>query len=237
MIVAIQQPEHLPWTGFFNKMVQCDLFVYLDNVQFKKRYLENRNKVKTKDGIKWLTVPVFTKGEYTQNINEVIVDNGSNWKKKYKGLLEHTYKKSNYWDDIQDIVFPCLEVQPEKLVDLNLALIERCQDYLQIETPTILASSLVLDQFSGGDLILEICSKTGADIYISGPDGRNYLQFDKFLNIGTSIVYHDFIHPAYPQMYDGFTSHLSILDLIANCGPDSRDFVKNCYTQNVYNGK
>ena len=89
--MAIQQPEHLPWVGFFNKMSQCDLFVYLDNVQFKKRYFENRNKVKTNDGIKWLTVPVFTKGKYTQNINEVIVYNEPKWKKKYIDLLEYLY--------------------------------------------------------------------------------------------------------------------------------------------------
>ena len=74
MFIAIQQPEHLPWIGFFNKMVQCDLYVYLDNVQFKKRYFENRNRIKTKDGVKWLTVSVWSKGQYTQKINEVIID-------------------------------------------------------------------------------------------------------------------------------------------------------------------
>ena len=68
MIVAIQQPEHLPWIGFFNKMIQCDLFVYLDNVQFKRRYFENRNRIKTNDGIKWHTVPVNSKGKYSQKI-------------------------------------------------------------------------------------------------------------------------------------------------------------------------
>jgi hypothetical protein len=237
MIVAIQQPEHLPWIGFFNKMAQCDLFVYLDNVQFKKRYFENRNKVNAKDGIKWLTVPVFTKGKYTQNINEVIVNNELDWKKKYTGLLEYAYKKSNYWIDIKNIVFPCLDVNTEKLIDLNLALVERCRNYLQIETPTLLASTLDVDQFSGSDLIFEICLKTGADIYISGPDGRNYLQCDNFFNMGMSIIYHGFIHPAYPQIYGDFTSHLSILDLIANCGPDSRSIVKNCYIQNINDGK
>ena len=235
MIVAIQQPEHLPWMGFFNKMAQCDLFVYLDNVQFKKRYFENRNKVKTNDGIKWLTVPVYTKGKYTQNISEVIINNELDWRKKYKGLLEYTYKKSNYWIDIKNIVFPCLKVKLEKLVDLNLALIERCQDYLQIETPTISASSLDLDQFSGSDLILEICLKLKADIYLSGPDGRNYLKLNEFQNNGINVVFHDFEHPVYPQLFGDFISHMSIIDFISNCGLESAKIVKNCYLLSANN--
>jgi len=74
MNTAIQQPEHIPWIGFFNKMAQCDLFVYLDNVQFKKRYFENRNKVISNGEVLWLTVPVVTKGLQTQTICDVKID-------------------------------------------------------------------------------------------------------------------------------------------------------------------
>ena len=80
MNIAIQQPEHIPWIGFFNKMVQCDSFVYLDNVQFKKRYFENRNKVKGKSETLWLTVPVTSKGLYSQNLCDVQIDNDQAWK-------------------------------------------------------------------------------------------------------------------------------------------------------------
>ena len=229
MIVAIQQPEHLPWIGFFNKMAQCDKFVFLDNVQFKKRYFENRNKVKTNDGNKWLTVPVSTKSKYAQNINEVIIDNESNWKKKYIGLLEYAYKKSNYWAEIKNIVTPCLDIKTKRLIDLNLSIIERCQDYLQIETPTISASSLDLDQFSGSNLILKICLKLKADIYLSGPDGRNYLKNEEFNRNSIKILYHDFKHPTYPQLFGDFASHMSIIDLIANMGSKSSQIIKECY--------
>jgi len=119
MMVVIQQPEHLPWIGFFNKMAQCDLFVYLDNVQFKKRYFENRNKIKAEDGIKWITVPIYSKGKYTQNINQVVIDNESRWTKKYMGMIERTYKKSPFWNDVKSIVYPCLEQKYSKLVMLT----------------------------------------------------------------------------------------------------------------------
>ena len=229
MMVVIQQPEHLPWIGFFNKMAQCDLFVYLDNVQFKKRYFENRNKIKAEDGIKWITVPIYSKGKYTQNINQVVIDNESRWTKKYMGMIERTYKKSPFWNDVKSIVYPCLEQKYSKLVDANLSLIDKCKKYLMIETTTVLASNLEVDDFTGSDLNLEICIKTKADIYISGPDGRDYLDIDGFNQKGIKIVYHDFEHPVYPQLFDGFVSHMSIIDLIANMGPKSSHIVRECY--------
>lgn len=229
MIVAIQQPEHLPWIGFFNKMAHVDKYVYLDNVQFKKRYFENRNKIKTKDGIKWITVPVNTKEKYHQQIKDVEINNSEKWKKKYIGAIEHGYKKTPFWSDVREIVFPCLEKDVVRLVDLNIMLIERCREYLDIKTPTILSSSLEVDSFSGSEIILNICIQAGAKTYMSGPDGRGYLKSEEYEAHGIRIVFHDFEHAEYPQMNEGFDSHLSVIDIIANLGPGSSALIKNCY--------
>jgi len=229
MIVAIQQPEHLPWIGFFNKMAQSDLFVYLDNVQLKKRYFENRNRIKTYDGIKWLTVPVNSKGKYSQKIKDVSIDSGTSWERKYKGRLELAYRKSRFWDDIKSIVFPCLEQEYNKLIDLNLSLIDKCREYLKIETTTALASSLEVDRFTGSDIIFQICIKTDGTTYISGPDGRNYLKHEDFNEEGVKVKYHDFKHPVYNQLFGDFLSNMSIIDLIANMGPKSSHIVRECY--------
>ena len=228
MNIAIQQPEHLPWIGFFNKMSQCDLFVYLDNVQFKKRYFENRNKVMNDGEVLWLTVPVVTKGLQTQTICEVQIDYDQAWQKKYKGRLEHAYGKLSTWEDIKKITFPPLEKSFEKLVDLNLALINNIRDYLGIDTPTARASKMSCKNLRGSDLILEICSQSNTRTYISGPDGKNYLESEKFIKKEIEIVYHEFQHPEYPQMVDGFVSHLSVLDLIANHGEKSLDVINVC---------
>ena len=228
MNVAIQQPEHIPWIGFFNKMAQCDLFVYLDNVQFKKRYYENRNKISGKAEILWLTVPVPSKGLYTQKLCDVQIDNSQAWKKKYKGRLEHIYGKYPFWSDLKAIVYPPLDKSFERLVNLNLALIDNIREYLEIDTPTTLASEMPCEDLKGSDLILEICVRSKAKLYTSGPDGKNYLESEKFLKKGMEIVYHNFEHPEYPQMGEAFTSHLSVLDLIANCGGKSRSFINTC---------
>jgi hypothetical protein len=228
MNLAIQQPEHIPWIGFFNKMIQCDLFVYLDNVQFKKRYFENRNKILGTAEILWLTVPVVSKGLYTQKLCEVQIDNDQVWKKKYKGRLEHVCGKYPFWNDLKEIVYPPLDKSFERLVDLNLALINNIREYLEIDTPTVLASEMSCEDLKGSDLILEICSRANADLYISGPDGISYLESEKFLKNRIEIVYHDFQHPEYPQLGKEFTSHLSVLDLIDNCGKNSIGFINTC---------
>jgi len=229
MIVAIQQPEHIPWLGFFSKMVQCDLFVYLDNVQFKKRYFENRNKIRGRDNALWLTVPVGSKGLYAQKLCDVKIDNSQAWKKKYTGRLEYSYGQLPFWSELKKIIYPCLDKSISKLVDLNLSLIDSIRDYLGIDTPTVQSSKMPCKDLKGSDLILEICSQTSAKVYISGPNGTNYLKSEKFQKNGIEIVYHNFEHPEYPQMGEDFISHLSVFDLIANCGKKSLDIINACH--------
>jgi hypothetical protein len=235
MNVAIQQPEHVPWIGFFNKMAQCDLFVYLDNVQFKKRYFENRNKINGAKEILWITVPVASKGLYTQKLCAVQIDNGQAWKKKYKGRLEQVYGKYPFWNELKEIIYPSLDTPFEKLADLNHSLIDSVREYLGIDTSTALASEMTCKDFNGSDLILEICVQSKAKRYTSGPDGVNYLESEKFMNNGIEIVYHDFEHPVYPQMGKAFHSHLSVLDLIANCGRKSLDFINTSKEKDTKN--
>jgi hypothetical protein len=218
MKVAIQQPEHLPWMGFFDKMSKCDLFIYLDSVQFKKRYFENRNKIRGWDGWRWLGVPVLTKGRFTQKINEVEIDDSGNWDGKYLETLRRSYAKTPEFDALFPDIERVIRGQHGKLLDLNLALIDVLRRHMGIDTPTALASEIVPSKIlKGGDLILKLCEEVDADSYISGPDGKNYLRLDDFENARIKLEYHDYNHPLYRQMHgDDFISHLSSVDFIFN---------------------
>ena len=208
MRVAIQQPEHAPWLGFFNKLCLCDLFVLLDNVQFKRRYFENRNKIKDFDGkSRWLTVPVRSKGHLDQKINSVVIDEPNRWKKKYLGGLENAYKSSPYWEDLKGIAVEIIEGSSKLLIELNERIISKVAKYFDIKTPIVRASSYQVCSFSGSDLILEICKQVNAEKYISGPDGRNYLRAGDFKSNGIEVQYHDFRHPEYEQGPGDFLSH------------------------------
>lgn len=225
-VVAIQQPEHAPWIGFFNKMAQCDLFVYLDHVQFKKRYFENRNRLKTRHGVQWFTVPVLTKGKYRQRIRDVRIDNTVRWLDKYKGVLMHAYGGAPFWRELRDVVWPALDGRVDMLSDLNVALIEAIKAYLNISVAVVRASSMCLGILAGSDLILAICERVGAGVYISGPDGRRYLDTNAFRQDGIGVLYHEYDHPIYPQRFGDFASYMSVFDLIAHCGPESGDIVR-----------
>lgn len=229
MIISIQQPEHLPWIGFFNKMAQCDKFVLLDHVQFKKNYFENRNRIKTANGPMWLTVPVKLTGRFGQTMREVEVADNSVWITKYLKTIEQTYGRAPYFKDVRETVFPVFETEPKMLFDINRGLIEALAAYLEINTERLFSSTMQLGDARKADLILEICKNAGAKTYISGPDGRNYLNLGHFQDAGIKVVYHDFTHPVYPQRNGDFASHMSVIDLIANSGPDSRNIVRDCY--------
>ena len=227
MIVAIQQPEHLPWLGFFDKMSKCDVFALLDNVQFKKRYFENRNKIRTKDGWHWITVPVVTKSRYTQLIDQVEIDNTSHWRKKCWSSIATSYQKAPHFNRYRSLFEDIYTREWSMLVDLNVSIIELMAGILGIKTKLVSTSDLETGDSRGSDLIFEICRALNATTYISGPDGRNYLDVGKFAENGIELVFHDYEHPAYKQMHEPFISHRSAIDLLLNCGEESLSILRN----------
>ena len=99
MKVAVHQPQYLPWIGYFDKIIKSDCFVFLDKVQYKHREFQNRNKIRSKDGWMWLTVPVISKGKGRQSIDEVEIDNSLDWQKDHCRSLQVCYGKSEYFDE------------------------------------------------------------------------------------------------------------------------------------------
>jgi hypothetical protein len=219
MIVAIHQPEFFPWLGFFDKMRRADRYVVLDIVQFKKRYFENRNRIKLNSSPHWITVPVQTKGKFYQKIYEVKIASDAKWQRKMYNTICHAYQRSPYFhrykDEIESLI--CRECY-EFLIHFNLAIIQWFRKVFNIQTPIFLASELSVHQFSSSRLILEICRQMEATHYLCGSSGKNYLNLNDFNDFGIEIVFQNFKHPLYPQVGDGFISYLSSLDYILNCG-------------------
>ena len=224
--ISIQQPEYFPWLGFFDKLQQVDKVVFLDSVQFKKRYFENRNKVRTYQGWAWINTPVKTKGRYTQKIMDVEINNAYPWQKKIVSTIKHNYKKAPYWGDFGESLCKLISRPYELLVDLNISVILFLMEKLGIEHKWCLSSSLST-KYSGSDLILEICRKMNATDYLSGRDGRAYIKENAFIKSGIHVHYQDFTHPVYEQFHGGFVDGMSIIDLLFNHGPESVNIIKN----------
>lgn len=224
MIVTIHQPEHLPWPGFFHKMANADLYVCLDDVQFKKNNFQNRNRLVSAHGdVFWLTVPLKF-GPLSQKINEkVIVD--TEWKFKYLRNISHAYSRARfyekYYPELEQIVIQC----DSSLVKLNLSLIGWFRKSLDIRTPISFSSELDLSR-KKSDLILEICCLLGADKYLSGPSGIEYLDINSFHRKGVDVLFHEFKPPIY-QSNGKIFSGLSTLDLLMTHGLNSMEIINN----------
>ncbi|MFC1814702.1 WbqC family protein [Thermodesulfobacteriota bacterium] len=220
MIVAIHQPQYLPWIGYFDKMQKADAFCYLDNVQYKKNEWQNRNRIKTSQGWQWVTVPVQYR--FPQKINEVTINNAVEWRRKHFQALISNYGKAPFFKDYIEFFEQAYLQNWEFLSDLNIYLVEYIREKLDMgNNRTVTASSLSLSD-DPTERLIDICEALGGDIYLSGRDGFNYMNLKRFKDRGVKVIAQDFNHPLYPQCFGEFQTHLSVVDLLFNCGPDSK---------------
>jgi len=225
MIVTIHQPEHMPWLGFLDKIASADLFVVLDTVQFRKNYFQNRNRIRTDGGSAWLTVPV--RRPLLVPIAEVRIDFDDRRRRRYVNLLESSYRRAPYFEELWPAVHELLDVPGDLLVPLNLRIIRFLLEQLGIATPLVLASELGLPLVVGGTEVNHaIAVATGATAYLSGPSGRDYLDVRPFAESGIEVAFHDFHHPEYRQVHGDFLPAMSAIDLLFNEGPRCRDVLR-----------
>ena len=219
MIVAIHQPQFMPWLGYFDKIVRSDIFVFLDTVQFKKNEFQNRNKIKTSQGGTWLTVPVLYK--YPEHIDEVKINNRIDWRKKHIRTLEISYRKAPYYHDLVPTLKEFYAGDTESLSEVNRKSIFILLKILGVHKETKVASELIDFPEKPSERLAAICEFFGADTYLSGAGGRDYLDLEPFNKKGIRVIFQNFKHPVYPQLYGDFLANLSLLDLLFNCGLNS----------------
>jgi len=222
MIVTISQPRFLPWMGYMKRIAASELFIYLDNVQYSPRDWENRNKIKTNVGWVWLTVPV--KARYGALIPEVTIDNSQSWQEKQWKTIQTCYSRAPFFKAYAQR-FEIIYQQPwETLTNLNLAITEMLCECLGIKGNFVMASDMNVEG-RGSELLLSICEAVKATSYISGPLGREYLDTKAFDEAGIEIIYDDYQHPVYKQMYGDFQPYMAVIDLLFNYGPKSKNIL------------
>jgi hypothetical protein len=221
LIVAVHQPQYLPWLGYFDKIRRADTFCYLDNVQYKKNDWQNRNRIKTSQGWQWITVPV--RYQFPEKICEVTINPTVKWRKKHLQALVTNYRRAPFYKNYIDIYEQIYSKDWEYLADLNIEFIERLKDALGFsQKPAIKSSQLELRE-DPTDRLIDICQAVKADTYLSGQDGVKYMNLERFKEYGIQVIIQDFKHPVYPQLFTEFQSHMSAVDLLFNCGPGSLD--------------
>ncbi len=229
MNVAIHQPECFPWLGFFHKMSLADTFVLLDTVQFEKNNFQNRNKILIAGSPQWLTLPV-EKHALDTLVKDVVI----NWTdeklmKKHLTSIEQSYKKCEFFETMFPFLQELYQKKHTSLANFNTEYIVWMAGALGIKTNIIRASEMHLSgtAVGGTDVTLEICKQLGATTYISGAGAKVYLDVEIYTQENIAVYFQEFHHPQYPQKGSvEFVSHLSSLDLYANCGPRSFDLIQ-----------
>ncbi len=225
-VIGILQPGYLPWVGFFQQMLYSDIFVIYDDVQYDKHGWRNRNRVKGPQGPIWLTVPVRTTNLDKPKINEVLVDPSQpRWARKHCATLRQLYARAPFFDKYFAPLEELLHQSWVKLVDLDLALTRMLAAWLEVDREIVLSSSLDCRAEDPTERLVLICQALSADLFYEGSSGRNYLDLELFEAAGIDVVFQDYQCQTYPQLYGDFISHLSALDLLFNCGPQSKIFL------------
>jgi len=229
MIVSIMQPAYIPWLGYFDRVLKSDIHIVLDNVAMdksSKTKFTNRNKIRTPNGWSWLTIPLQSVARSDEQvISDLEISPSMNWSEKHWKTIQSNYSRSNYYSDYSDYFENFYQ---QDWVHLAPMLQESTRYLLQelgIQTQQMKSSELS-PQSKKADLILELCIKVGATTYLSGPFGRDYLDEHAFDKAGIELKYHDYVHPAYNQCFEGFESHMSVIDLLFNYGDKSLEILR-----------
>jgi hypothetical protein len=218
--VVVLQPGYLPWLGFFDQLRRSDVFVYYDDVQYDRHGWRNRNRIKTRQGPLWLTVPVMTGGHHGQTIMDAAIDNRMPWARKHLAAISQNYARAPYLAEYLPQLEALLLRQWLRLVDLDIAAVGLMCEWLGIERKIVCASQLGIDGHRS-ERLLGICRHFNADCYLSGDSAQNYLNLALFADAGVRVEWQNYHHPVYPQLHGEFLPYLSALDLVLNVGPES----------------
>lgn len=215
MTISIHQPAYLPWMGYFDKIAQSDVFVFLDTVQYEKNSFINRNKIRTVDGTQWLTIPVIGKDHLSHTLKDTLIDNQQNWRIKHERSIVQWYSKCPDFDSKMPILRSELYRDDDFLADYCYNQLLFWLKQLGLDTKMVRSSTLQIAG-SKSDLVLEICKTLSATTYVSGSLGRGYLVEEDFSSVGIQVIYQDYVQQTYKQRWDGFIPNISVVDYWMN---------------------
>ncbi len=217
-VVVIHQPDFVPYLGFFHRFLHADYYIALDHVQFVygNRAWTHRDKIKTAQGEKWLTVSV-KKAPRDTSINQIELSTDIDWRQDNLRLLEQNYKKASFYGELMPEIESFYAQPFHMLCDFNMALIEMLMDIFDVRVPWVRSSSL--DPIGEkNELMANLAQRVSATHYLSGVGARDYFQPEPFANVGIEVIWQEFTHPKYVQQFGNFVPYLSVLDVLFNHG-------------------
>lgn len=218
-VVVIHQPDFLPYLGFFDRLIRADIYVVFDNVQYVRnssRAWTSRDKIKTANGEKWISIST-QKAPIGTAINKIMLLQDNGWREDNLNLIRENYKNSQYYSEIMPYILKLYSFSCDRMMDFNMESIKMLMELFDISIDIIYASDLHPEGKSN-ELIVDIMKRLGCTKYLSGVGARDYYEPEIYEKAGIEVIWQDFTHPVYKQQYDGFIPYLSSIDLLFNCG-------------------
>ena len=224
MIVAIHQPEHLPWRGFLRKMQVADVFVVLDDVQFTKNNRQNRNQIVSLSGeMQWITVPVVGKGRLSANIASTRISYSTPWQRSYLNRLHSAYSRYPHFPELYNDIEHVILCASESLFDLNISLLHLLCDRFHITTQIVYSSRLAISDVKSERLV-SILNALRADTYLAGEGGAGYMDLNIFAAAGIKVKFNVFDPPTYEAL-NGYNPGVSAVDALFALGPRAANWI------------
>ncbi len=194
MIAVINQPTYAPWMGYLASLDSCDVYVVHDNIEFEeKQSWQHRNKIRNQDKWMWITVPIIRRGG--QLINEVLIDNSKNWQKSHWKSIQQNYNPTPYFKQYRDVFEVIYKAEWNKLIDLNIVLLQALASYLKIRMPKFVRASDIETSGHKTDRLIPILKAVGATSFIEGVAGKDYLEVKKMNDAGIEVLWFEYQHP------------------------------------------
>ena len=227
--IAISQPTFLPWAGWFDLADQVDLLIVLDDVAFSKQSWQQRNRIRTREGLSYVTVPVQSAGRLGQLIRETELASAVFVEKLLRTIAQNYGRApfyAHYFAELSQVMRA--GAATGKLAELNCGLIEWLARHLEVQTPRVRSSELGVDGKRGAH-VAKLCERVGASRYVSPPGAEEYLIEDRgeFDSRAISVSLHVYEHPIYKQCFEPFVPYASVLDLLLNHGEQAGAIVRS----------
>jgi hypothetical protein len=229
LTLVISQPMFFPWVGTFEKIMLADKFLYDDDVQYPKGTFTNRVQIKTPAGLKWLTVPLKNFPHQTHT-REIQIDNIQNWKHNHLARFSQNYHSAPYHGDALRIMESVYSCGFDLIIDLAAESIKSVCSYLGIHPRLGFARTSEYGiKARKSKRIHDLAVKLKATQYVCGAGNQKvedrYLDHELLESSGISVEYITYVKQPYPQLFGDFSPYVSILDLIANVGPSSTEYL------------
>jgi hypothetical protein len=224
---VILQPSYIPWRGYFHQIQKADTFVFYDDVQYDDRGWRNRNRVKTEQGTRWLTIPVYSQGVQVTHtpIRDVRISWDRPWARKHRETIRHSYGRAPHFERYAPLLDDFYSRRGDNLADFTIELTVALAWELGLTRTRFLRSSSLAVEGTKTDRLVALLAAVGADHYISGPSARSYIDEEKMAAAGVTLEYMAYDYPEYEQLYPPYDPHVSILDLLFMKGAEAGEQV------------